>query len=146
MNTIRNIYSIPDLRKRIGFTLAVLAAFRLGAHLLEPQFFLARHTPGLAGRQSVELQGADRDPQNPHHLVAQLRQHAPDLAVLPLVEDHLEDRALFVLRLEVDVLGPGHPLGEADAARRRPKRASADTVSEAGVTLALVVVVVFASV
>ena len=49
-------------------------------------------------------------------LVPELREHAANLAVLPFIENHLEDRALLVLRLEVNVLGPGHPLREADAA------------------------------
>jgi hypothetical protein len=49
-------------------------------------------------------------------LVPELREHAADLAVLPLIKNHLEDRALLVLRLEVDVLGPGHSLREADPA------------------------------
>ena len=36
MKTLRNIYSIPDLRTRILFTLGVLAAFRLGGHIPTP--------------------------------------------------------------------------------------------------------------
>ena len=31
-----NIFRIPDLRKRIGFTLALLAVYRLGAHIPTP--------------------------------------------------------------------------------------------------------------
>ncbi len=36
MNTIRNILSIPELRNRILFTLAILAVFRLGGHVPTP--------------------------------------------------------------------------------------------------------------
>jgi preprotein translocase subunit SecY len=36
VKTLRNIYSIPDLRNRILFTLGVLAAFRLGGHIPTP--------------------------------------------------------------------------------------------------------------
>ncbi|MGA7615431.1 MAG: preprotein translocase subunit SecY [Thermoanaerobaculia bacterium] len=36
IETIRNIFSIPDLRKRIYFTLALLAVYRLGAHVPTP--------------------------------------------------------------------------------------------------------------
>ncbi len=36
MNTIRNIWSIPDLRKRILFTLGCLAVYRLGSHVPTP--------------------------------------------------------------------------------------------------------------
>jgi preprotein translocase subunit SecY len=31
-----NIFRIPDLRKRIGFTLGLLAVYRLGAHIPTP--------------------------------------------------------------------------------------------------------------
>src|ERR1700734_3973245 len=33
---IANIFRIPDLRKRIGFTLGLLAVYRLGAHIPTP--------------------------------------------------------------------------------------------------------------
>ncbi|MHB0970512.1 MAG: preprotein translocase subunit SecY [Thermoanaerobaculia bacterium] len=36
VDTIRNIFSIPDLRKRILFTFALLAVYRLGAHVPTP--------------------------------------------------------------------------------------------------------------
>ena len=36
METFLNIFRIPDLRKRIGFTLALLAVYRLGAHIPTP--------------------------------------------------------------------------------------------------------------
>ena len=31
-----NIFRIPDLRKRIGFTFGLLAVYRLGAHIPTP--------------------------------------------------------------------------------------------------------------
>jgi len=36
VETFRNIFSIPDLRKRILFTLALLAVYRLGSHVPTP--------------------------------------------------------------------------------------------------------------
>jgi preprotein translocase subunit SecY len=36
IKTIRNIFSIPDLRNRILFTLGILAVFRLGGHIPTP--------------------------------------------------------------------------------------------------------------
>src|SRR3989338_8768812 len=36
IKTLRNIFSIPDLRNRILFTLGVLAVFRLGGHIPTP--------------------------------------------------------------------------------------------------------------
>jgi hypothetical protein len=72
--------------------------------------------PPLPREEVAERELSNGDPLELMDLVAELREHAADLAILPLVEDHLEDRALLVLGLEVDVLGAGHPLGEADAA------------------------------
>src|SRR5258708_1719468 len=36
VKTIRNIFSIPELRNRIFFTLGILAVFRLGGHVPTP--------------------------------------------------------------------------------------------------------------
>jgi len=36
INSIRNMVAIPDLRKRILFTLAMLAVYRLGSHVRTP--------------------------------------------------------------------------------------------------------------
>ncbi|HKZ52336.1 MAG TPA: hypothetical protein VJ085_03555, partial [Candidatus Acidoferrales bacterium] len=36
LEAIRNIFRVPDLRKRILFTLALLAVFRLGSHIPTP--------------------------------------------------------------------------------------------------------------
>ena len=33
---VRNMFSVPDLRKRIMFTLGLLAVYRLGAHITAP--------------------------------------------------------------------------------------------------------------
>lgn len=35
-NSIRNIFSIPDLRKRVLFTLAMLVVYRIGSHIRTP--------------------------------------------------------------------------------------------------------------
>jgi len=75
-----------------------------------------RQQSPLPRQQVAEGELSDRDTLELMDLVPELREHAADLAVLPLVENHLKDRALLVLRLEVDVLGAGHSLREADAA------------------------------
>lgn len=36
INSIRNIFSVPDLRKRVLFTLAMLAVYRVGSHVRTP--------------------------------------------------------------------------------------------------------------
>ena len=36
LNSIRNIFAVPDLRKRVLFTLAMLAVYRLGSHVRTP--------------------------------------------------------------------------------------------------------------
>ena len=36
INSIRNIFTVPDLRKRILFTLAMLAVYRVGSHVRTP--------------------------------------------------------------------------------------------------------------
>src|SRR6201994_4321445 len=36
LERFQNIFRIPELRKRIGFTLAMLAVYRLGAHIPTP--------------------------------------------------------------------------------------------------------------
>src|SRR4051794_14568700 len=36
LEKLANIFRVPDLRKRIGFTLALLAVYRLGGHIPTP--------------------------------------------------------------------------------------------------------------
>jgi preprotein translocase subunit SecY len=36
VNSIRNIFAVPDLRKRVFFTLAMLAIYRIGSHVRTP--------------------------------------------------------------------------------------------------------------
>ncbi|HET8678229.1 MAG TPA: preprotein translocase subunit SecY [Blastocatellia bacterium] len=36
VNSIRNIFAVPDLRKRVFFTLAMLAVYRIGSHVRTP--------------------------------------------------------------------------------------------------------------
>jgi preprotein translocase subunit SecY len=36
INSVRNIFAVPDLRKRVFFTLAMLAVYRLGSHVRTP--------------------------------------------------------------------------------------------------------------
>ena len=59
IETGRNIFAIPDLRKRLFYTFALLAVYRLGSHIPTPgvdpvalsEFFKAmRHRRGLPVR------------------------------------------------------------------------------------------------
>jgi len=72
--------------------------------------------PPLPRQEVAEGELSDRDSLELMDLVPEVREHAADLAVLPFVENHLEDGALLVLRFHMDMLGPGHPLRQADAA------------------------------
>src|SRR5438132_3961885 len=36
VNSVRNIFTVPDLRKRVLFTLAMLAVYRIGSHVRTP--------------------------------------------------------------------------------------------------------------
>jgi preprotein translocase subunit SecY len=36
VNSVRNVFSVPDLRKRVLFTLAMLAVYRIGSHVRTP--------------------------------------------------------------------------------------------------------------
>src|SRR5829696_5034906 len=36
LNSLRNVFAVPDLRKRILFTLAMLAVYRVGSHIRVP--------------------------------------------------------------------------------------------------------------
>ena len=42
INSIRNIFAVPDLRRRVLFTLAMLAIYRLGSHVRTPGIDPAR--------------------------------------------------------------------------------------------------------
>ena len=96
---------------------AVVEASGLGEGILAEGLDLRPgQQPPLPRQQVAEGKLSDRDTLELMDLVPELREHTADLAVLPLVENHLEDRALLVLRLEVNVLGAGHALREADAA------------------------------
>ena len=36
MDSLRNIFAIPELRKRVLFTFGILAAYRVGGHITTP--------------------------------------------------------------------------------------------------------------
>ena len=65
VETFRNIFAIPDLRKRILFTLALLAVYRLGSHVptpgIDPQALQADEIT-LAVQVSGKLRGTIRVP------------------------------------------------------------------------------------
>src|SRR5208337_4638610 len=46
LDTLANMFRIPDLRKRIFFTLALLAVYRFGGHI---------PTPGIDGKRLTEF-------------------------------------------------------------------------------------------
>ncbi|NOR14238.1 MAG: preprotein translocase subunit SecY, partial [Candidatus Aminicenantes bacterium] len=46
LDSIRNIFSIPDLRRRVIFTLLMLAVYRIGAQI---------PNPGISGEALIEL-------------------------------------------------------------------------------------------
>ena len=73
-----------------------------------------RELPPLAGEQVPERKFANADPLELVHLVAEPRQHATDLPILALVEDHFEDCALLVLRADLDPFGMHLALRERD--------------------------------
>ena len=45
LQSLRNIWDIPDLRKRVLFTLGLLAVYRLGSHV---------PTPGINARALID--------------------------------------------------------------------------------------------
>jgi preprotein translocase subunit SecY len=52
LQSLRNIWDIPDLRKRVLFTLAMLAVYRLGSHV---------PTPGINARALIDFFEQNRD-------------------------------------------------------------------------------------
>lgn len=95
----------------------VVEAGGLGESVLaEALDFRPGQLPPLPRQEVAEGKLSDRDTLELMDLVPELRKHAADLAVFPFIKNHLEDRALLVLRLEVDVLGAGHSLRQTDAA------------------------------
>ena len=90
---IANIFKIPDLRKRVLFTLGMLAVYRLGSHIPTPginadmlaQFF--NQNSGSRSRPRRSLLG--RKPPQAHRL--RPRHHAVYYGVdhLPAAHGHL---------------------------------------------------------
>lgn len=63
IDTIKNIWSIDELRERIGYTLLILAVFRLGTHIVLPgvdidEMQAGANTGGLYGLLDAFLGGA----------------------------------------------------------------------------------------
>src|SRR5687767_11222851 len=52
LQSLRNIWDIPDLRKRVLFTLGMLAVYRLGSHV---------PTPGINARALIDFFEQNRD-------------------------------------------------------------------------------------
>jgi len=76
--------------------------------------FLAGQGADLPSGQTFQGDRADGDAGQHHHLMTELGQHSPDLAVLPFGEDQFEDRRVPLLGHRADPLGPDLPLGEPD--------------------------------
>jgi preprotein translocase subunit SecY len=55
MDSLRNIFAIPELRKRVGFTLALLAAYRVGGHVTIPGINIAALSELAAATASSNL-------------------------------------------------------------------------------------------
>jgi preprotein translocase subunit SecY len=53
METIRNAWKIPDLRKKILFTVAMLIVFRIGAHIPNPGIDVAKFSAMIASAGSL---------------------------------------------------------------------------------------------
>ncbi len=70
--------------------------------------------PELAGGQTLGRDRPDRDPGQGHHLVAELGEHPPNLAVLALGQDQFQDRRLAPLADRPDPLGPDLAFGQPD--------------------------------
>src|ERR671936_3096870 len=54
-----NAFKIPDLRKKILFTLFIIAVYRLGSHVPVPVVNVAALKQNLAGNQTTFLQFID---------------------------------------------------------------------------------------
>jgi hypothetical protein len=77
---------------------AVVEASGLGEGILAEGLDLRpSQQPPLPRQQVAEGELSNGDTLELMDLVPELREHAADLAVLPLIENHLEDRALLVL-------------------------------------------------
>ena len=53
---VRNMFNVPDLRRRIFFTLGLLAVYRLGAHVTAP-FILRSSRPRIVCVMPDALRG-----------------------------------------------------------------------------------------
>jgi hypothetical protein len=83
--------------------------------LAEPEDFLGGEGSELAGLEAAELDGANGHAAEAHDLVAELGQHAADLAVLAFGEDHFEDGGLALLAGDADLAGAGLAFSQPDA-------------------------------
>ncbi len=72
----------------------------------------------LANREASRSHGANRDSIQAHHLVTELREHPPDLAVLPFRQGHLDHGGVPLVPVlatdESCCSRPGFPFGKPD--------------------------------
>ena len=73
LQSLRNIWDIPDLRKRVLFTLGLLAVYRLGNHV---------PTPGINAKA---LQGVSMDDKRLKHVEAIVLSMTPEERADPTV-------------------------------------------------------------
>ena len=91
LESFRNIFAIPDLRKRVLFTFGLLAIYRIGSHIPTPgldasaleEFFKAS-AGGLLGIPTPIQPEVDRLFANSHELAHARRQRDRPLPLLRL--------------------------------------------------------------
>ena len=73
-DAVANVFRIPDLRKRVLFTLGLLAIYRLGGHIPTPgidthrlQSFFEQNAGNLSGSQ-IDLALAEADSGRGRHV------------------------------------------------------------------------------
>ena len=64
--------------------------------------------------ETLETHGANSDPRQRHHFMAELREHPANLAILAFGENHFEDACLSLLADDPHALGSNLALGEPD--------------------------------
>jgi len=77
--------------------------------------FGGRKTPNIADGQRSKTHGADGDACQSEDLVAHASENAADFAVLPLAQNHLQNRTVLVMRSNRHSFGPGEPFRQMHA-------------------------------
>jgi hypothetical protein len=107
---------------------SVIATMRDGVLQCVDLFLCER--PHRARWQIAEAHGADGDPFEPLHFVADAGQQATNFAVAAFVEDHFKDRGLLAAAFDPYVLHVSEALGEVNAALKLSKYIRLDLASD----------------